>query len=38
MSAGAQSNKWFDLEGIDAEGIGKIVKEKKILLLSLIHI
>ena len=34
MSAGAQSNKWFDLEGIDAEGIGKIVKEKKILLRS----
>ena len=32
MSEGSGSNMWGDLQGLDAEGISRIVKEKKVLL------
>ena len=35
MSEGAEMNNWGDLEGIDADGISRIVKEKKVLLRSI---
>ena len=34
MSGTGQRNNWSDLEGVDGDGIGKIIKEKKILLRS----
>jgi len=34
MSGTGQRNNWSDLEGLDGDGIGKIIKEKKILLRS----
>ena len=35
MSEGPEMNNWGDLEGIDADGISRIVKEKKVLLRSI---
>ena len=35
MSGESEMNKWDDLVGFDAEGISRIVKEKKILLRSI---
>ncbi len=35
MSEGSEMNNWDDLKEYDAEGISRIVKEKKVLLRSI---